>query len=261
MSEPSLEQLNTMRNTGISKSQYTMQRYRWLKERAAKEGYTGSLSDFVPEGYNKAWVAPKAPNQYYWKPEDVAKTAPLYPSAVWDTTQKYQGFWGNPRNIGYWKTYIDVHKLAGDYPEWLTSDVQDFIKNQYKVLKTFNESEDWANWEPLPFGTTEQYVAYFQDNPVAWRQRTQTTPQGYATIPEKYQAAVDEAALAQQQEALRKQEVYQTVTEQIAQMDEDAPASAILKALEGKIPDEDYQQLVANIEKLSSPENQPFDWN
>ena len=77
---------------------------------------------------------------------------------------------------------------------------KDFVNGLYKTLKAYNGTDDTSQWQPLPFGTEEAYVAYLQPGPDWWEAQpgnrfTLTAPKPSVTVEEqigKMQLVIDD---------------------------------------------------------------------
>jgi len=152
-----------------------------------------------PEGTQKIWINkhPFVPNLTYWKPDSYHLYRPDLPPAVWDNTKQYQGYWDNPRHVVEAYNFLRVQDDDFEPPPYVD---KDFVNGLYKLLKAYNGTDDTSQWQPLPFGTEEAYVAYLQPGPDWWERQpgnrfTLTAPKPIITVEEqigKIQLVVDD---------------------------------------------------------------------
>ena len=153
----------------------------------------------LPAGTQRIWAGYSNINRNitYWKPDNYARYRPDLPPAVWDNTKQIQGYWDNPRNVVEAYNFLRLQDDDYEPPPYVN---KDFVNGLYKTLKAYNGTDDTSQWQPLPFGTEEAYIAYLQPGPDWWERQpgnrfTLTAPKPKATVEEqigKMQLVVDD---------------------------------------------------------------------
>ena len=133
--DPTKQGQDKYKESGMSGSNYYVQKVRWLKQQAKQEGYTGSLTTYTPKGFRQIWTGESAqdPNKYYWKPDAYAQGRPDLPYATWDKTKEIQNYWHDPANVVRWHNFFRVQDEDYEPKQpWLDKDL---VESQYKALK------------------------------------------------------------------------------------------------------------------------------
>lgn len=161
--DPTKEGMQDYRNRNVSRSVYKRDQVRWLKSMAKREGYTGSLSRYVPRGFNKSYyLKGDKPNEYLWKPSGYAESRFDLPWNRVNTKNRLRAYWEEPQRVGRWYEFLQLQEDDYVPPSWLDKDQ---VTSMYKSLKAYNGNEDWMRWKPVPAGSQSLYEAQLSSSP------------------------------------------------------------------------------------------------
>lgn len=161
--DPTKEGMQDYRNRNVSRSVYKRDQVRWLKYMAKREGYTGSLSRYIPRGFNKSYyLKSDKPNEYLWKPSGYAESRFDLPWYRVNTKNRLRAYWEEPQRVGRWYEFLQLQEDDYVPPSWLDKDQ---VTSMYKSLKAYNGNEDWMRWKPVPAGSQSLYEAQLSSSP------------------------------------------------------------------------------------------------
>lgn len=266
--DPSAKAKKDYVQSGMKPADYNAQRLDWLKSMATSEGKEYKPG-YVPKGYTKIQASPintmrekgkpfgytetwryssvegKKPDALFWKPDAFAKYRPDLPAAKWDYTKDIQNYWHNPTNVVSWHEHFRVQDEGYEPPSWLN---KDFVEEQYKALKDYNDYEDDPlYWKPLPIGHEAAYYSNFGADPNGntpiYEQIAEQVSQ-----PEAVTARYREYAAQAQQTVTglegKSQEEIQTLIDDVNTQPD---AASGLAKLEGKVTPEFYNNFKAYL--------------
>jgi len=158
---PNNETYQRYRDSNKSHSMWIRDRTRWLAKQAQREGYQGSMANYVPRGYDRFYRMSSAnKDKYYWKPDAVARTDNFAPWATQNDNKP--NYWDDPQRVGRWYDFLRLQSDDYEPPDWLDKNT---VTNLYKELKAYNGHDDYTAWKPLPVGSMGRYYGQFQSAP------------------------------------------------------------------------------------------------